>query len=69
MDKDQDDIYTMIESKHNRLPRGYGAARIREWQRARIIRLMQASSNPNLIIKNDLAFKCRSTKISKCERC
>ncbi len=60
MDKEQDDIYTMIESRRDRLPaRGSTVAKIREWRKARIMRLMQACTNPRLIIENDPAFNTK----------
>ena len=57
MDKDQEEIYSLIESQFNNQPRGWGEKKLREWQRTRVLRLLQAVTNPSLLIQNDPFFK------------
>ena len=52
----------MIETRRNNLPPGLSYRAINRWRRARITRLMQASTNPRLVIENDPAFGTNSLK-------
>jgi len=58
MDQKQQEIYRIIESQLlNEIPESLDKEKIKQWKKAMIIRLLQAVTNPKLIIQNDDDFK------------
>ena len=58
MDSKQEEIYRIIESQIiSELPEGADKEKIKEWKKAMIIRLLQAVTNPKLIVENDEEFR------------
>lgn len=65
MDPEQEDIYRIIESQFvTEMPDGADKEKIKEWKKAKTIRLLQAVTNPKLIIENDEDFKFKKLEIN-----
>jgi len=57
MDSKQEEIYRLIESQFlSDTPPGIEREKLQQWKRAKIIRLVQAVTNPKLIAENDPDF-------------
>lgn len=64
MDSKQQEIYRVIESQIlNEMPEGDDKEKVREWKKAKIIRLLQAVTDPKLIIEKDDDFQLPRLKI------
>lgn len=58
MDSKQQEIYRIIESQIlNEMPEGADKEKVREWKKAKIIRLLQVVTDPKLIIEKDDYFQ------------
>lgn len=58
MDDKQEEIYRIIESQFlTDIPIGVERDKVEKWKRAKIIRLLQAVTNPKLVAENDPDFK------------
>lgn len=64
MDPKQQEIYRVIESQIlNEMPEGDDKEKVREWKKAKIIRLLQVVTDPKLIIEKDDDFQQPKLKI------
>ena len=62
MDKLQQEVYDLIISEIKLMDEGVVREKTREWKAAKIIRLLQAVTNPRLMLENDSTFNVKKLK-------